>query len=64
MTPRPIPPHDVALVDQDGKMTVDWYLYFKGLSIAGLVDVSKTAPANGQVLIWNSASGLWLPGAN
>lgn len=64
MAPRPIPPHDVVVVNADGTMTVDWYLYFKALSITGLADVSKTAPTNTQVLIWNSASGLWVPGAN
>lgn len=64
MTPRPIPPHDVAVVNADGTMTVDWYLYFRSLSIAGLADVSKTAPTNGQVLLFTSATGLWTPGAN
>lgn len=64
MTPRAIPPHDVAVVDANGNMTVDWYLYFKSLSIAGLSDVSKTAPTNGQVLLWTSATGLWVPGSN
>jgi len=63
----PIPPPDVHVVDQNGKMTVDWYLYFKardGLGIANLSDVSGTAPANTQVLIFNAATKLWTPAAN
>ena len=34
----------------------------KGL--ANLPDVSITAPTNGQVLIYNSTTKLWTPGAN
>lgn len=63
----PIPPPEVAVVDENNKMTVDWYLYFKArdvLGIANLSDVSGTAPANTQVLIYNSTTKLWTPGAN
>jgi hypothetical protein len=31
---------------------------------AQLPDVSTTAPTNGQVLIYNTTTKLWTPGAN
>jgi hypothetical protein len=63
-----IPPIDVAPIDpQTGKWTADYYDIIKGLERLGLLDladVSPTAPANGQVQIWNSGTGKWTPGAN
>lgn len=63
---KPLPGLDVPVVDpRTGTMTLAWYEYFqsrKGLS--QLPDVSTTAPTNGQVLVYNSTTKLWVPGAN
>lgn len=63
-----IPPSDIPAVDpQTGLFTQDWYDTLKALERLGLLDlfdVSTTAPANLQVMIWNSASGKFIPGAN
>jgi hypothetical protein len=63
-----IPPIDVAPIDpQTGRWTADYYDIIKSLERLGLLDladISTTAPANGQVMIWNSASGKFIPGAN
>jgi hypothetical protein len=64
---RGIPDINVALVDAAGRMTTDWYLYFKSrekMGTANLSDVAVTAPANGEVLIFNSATAKYEPGAN
>lgn len=62
----PIPDLSIPLSGADGRMSLDWYRYFKsrdsGLRV--LPDVSTTAPTNGQVLIYNSTTKLWTPGAN
>lgn len=63
-----IPPIDVPAIDPaTGKWTVDYYDIIKGLERLGLLDladVSTTAPTNTQVLVWNSTTKLWTPGAN
>lgn len=63
-----IPPQDVPPIDPaTGRWTSDYYDIIKGLERLGLLDladVSTTAPANLQVLIYNSASKTWVPGAN
>lgn len=64
---KPIPIPEIALVDAAGKMTQEWREYFlsrERAGIANLSDVSTTAPANNQVLIYNSTTGKWTPGAN
>ena len=63
---RPLPGLDVPVVDpQTGLMTQTWYEYFsQHHKLAQLPDVSTTAPANGQVLIWNDTTKLYVPGAN
>lgn len=63
MARRPIPEH-APMVDANGNVTLDWLLYFQSLKLANLTDVSTTAPTNGQVLIYDSTSKLWVPGAN
>lgn len=67
-TRQPIPHPNVPVIDvRTGLMTVDWYSFFQDrtrTALADLPDVSTTAPTNGQVLIWNSTSKLWVPGAN
>lgn len=68
MAQRPLPPPDVPVVDpQSGLITQAWFEYFfqrDQLKLTELKDVSTTAPANTEVLIWNSATKLWEPGAN
>lgn len=67
-----IPPPDVAPIEIDPvtkrfRWTRDWYDVLQALERVGvldLADVSPTAPANGQVLIWNNTTKLWTPGAN
>jgi len=63
---RPLPGLDVPVVDpQTGLMTQTWYEYFsQHHKLAQLPDVSTTAPTNGQVLIWNDTTKLYVPGAN
>jgi hypothetical protein len=63
---NPLPALDTPVVDpQTGKMTQTWYTYLQShQKLTQLPDVSTVAPTNGQVLIFNSASGLWVPGAN
>lgn len=63
-----IPPIDVPAIDlKTGRFVNDWYDVIKGLERLGLLDlfdVSTTAPLNTQVLIYNSTSKTWVPGAN
>jgi hypothetical protein len=48
-----------------GIVTQTWYEYFQSRKgLVNLPDVSTTAPTNGQVLIYNSTTQLWTPGAN
>lgn len=63
---KPLPGLDVPLVNiQTGQMTQAWFEYFHGhQKLSQLPDVSPTAPTNTQVLIWNSTTKLWTPGAN
>ena len=63
---KPLPGLDVPVIDtQTGQMTQIWFEYFsQHHKLAQLPDVSTTAPTNGQVLIYTSATGLWTPGAN
>lgn len=64
---RPLPHPSVPVVMPDRTMNSDWYLYFKSremIGIANLSDVSTTAPANNEVLIYNSTTLKWTPGAN
>ena len=63
---KPLPNLDVPVIDlKSGLMTQSWYEYFQSRKgLANLPDVSITAPTNGQVLIYNSTTKLWTPGAN
>jgi hypothetical protein len=46
-------------------MTQAWYTFMQAhQKLSQLPDVSTVAPTNGQVLIFNSTSKLWVPGAN
>ena len=64
MPQRALPVPSVPVIGPDGKMTQPWYEFFANQRLAGLNDVSTTAPTNGQVLVWNSTTRLWTPGAN
>jgi hypothetical protein len=63
-----IPPIDVAAIDLNtGRFVADWYDVIKALEKLGLLDladVATTAPANGQVMIYNSTNKNFAPGAN
>jgi len=63
---RPFPGKDVPVIDTaTGTMSQTWYDYFQSIQKLGtLPDVSTTAPTNGQVLVYNSTTKLWTPGAN
>lgn len=63
---RPFPGVDVPLVDlQTGLMQQVWIEYFQSIQkLSQLPDVSTTAPTNNQVLLWNSTTQRWTPGAN
>jgi hypothetical protein len=62
----PLPGLDVPVVDpQTGLMTQAWYVWMQAhQKLTQLPDVSVVAPTNGQVLIYNSTTKLWTPGAN
>ena len=60
---RPIPEH-APMTDANGRVTLDWLLWFQSVMLSNLTDVSTTAPTNGQVLIFNSTTKLWTPGTN
>lgn len=54
------------MVDQQSmRVTQAWWEYFTShQTLAQLPDVSTVAPTNGQVLVYNAATKLWVPGAN
>lgn len=52
-------------IKADGKPTQYFYEVVKSLYDNGLSQkVSATSPTNGQVMLFNSTTGLWTPGAN
>ena len=58
----PLPPLDVPVVDQNGIMSQAWYSYFQShQKLTQLPDVSTVAPTNGQTLVYNATSKLWVP---
>jgi hypothetical protein len=63
---KPLPGLDIPVIDtKTGLMNQAWYEYLQSHhKLSQLPDVSTTAPTNGQVLIYISATGLWTPGAN
>lgn len=63
---RPLPGLDVPVVNpQTGQMTQIWWEYFGSrVKLSQLPDVSTVAPTNGQVLVWNDTTKLYVPGAN
>jgi hypothetical protein len=63
---KPLPSLDVPVVDtKTGQMTQVWFDYFfQHQRLSQMPDVSPVAPTNGQVLIYNSTTKLYTPGAN
>lgn len=61
----PKPNRSTPLMQEDGKTVSDaWDEYFKYLENLHLQPISAVAPTNGQVLIWNDTTKLYVPGAN
>lgn len=60
---RPLPGLDVPVVNpQTGFMTQIWYEYFSShQNLSQLLDVSTTAPTDGQVLTYVAATQKWTP---
>lgn len=57
--------NNVQWIKSDGYPTDYFRDLIQSLSQNGLQNrVSVTAPTNGQVMIFNSTTGLWQPGAN
>lgn len=53
------------IVNSDGTPTQYFAEVIQSLVANGLQNkVSVTAPTNGQVMVFNVATGLWTPGAN
>jgi hypothetical protein len=63
---RPLPGLDVPVVDpRTGRMSQAWFEYFQShQKLTQLPDVSTVAPTNGQVLVYNATTKLWVPGTN
>jgi hypothetical protein len=65
MSRKLVPDRDAPMVDGQGRITPSWLEYLKDLDGRAFRDgVSVTSPTNGQVMIYNSTTGLWTPGAN
>lgn len=60
---KPLPPLDVPVVDlKTGLMTQTWYSYLQEhQKLTQLPDVSTVAPTNGQTLVYNATTKLWVP---
>ena len=61
----PKPNRSTPLLQADGKSISDgWDDFFRYLGALNSPAVSAVSPTNGQVLMWSSASQLYIPGAN
>jgi hypothetical protein len=60
---NPLPGRDVPVIDQQtGTMAQIWFDYFfQHQRLTQLPDVSTVAPTNGQTLVFNATSKLWVP---
>ena len=60
---KPLPGLDVPVINQStGTMTQAWFEYFsQHQKLTQLPDVSTTAPTNGQTLVYNATTKLWVP---
>ncbi|MBR2118499.1 MAG: hypothetical protein IJ935_07475 [Afipia sp.] len=63
---KPLPPRDAAWFDvKTGRPTEIFFDWAKDIDGRVLRDpVAVASPTNGQVMIFNSSTGLWTPGAN
>lgn len=65
MTKKSIPDRDAAWIDAQGRPTPALLEYIKDLDARAFREkVSTTAPANGDALVYVSATGLWTPTPN
>jgi len=64
-TLQPLPHISVPVIDPEtGIMTDVWYRYFvsrEKIGLGNLADVSATAPDDGNVLTYSTASRRWEP---
>lgn len=61
----PKPDRSTPLVADDGRhISSAWDDYFAYISSLNLPAVSRTAPTNGQVLIYDATTQTYIPGAN
>lgn len=60
---KPLPGLDVPIVDpQSGRISQVWFEYFaQHQKLTQLPDVSTVAPTNGQTLVFDTTSKLWVP---
>jgi hypothetical protein len=59
---KPVPDRDAPMVDSEGRITPSWLEYLKDLeSRAFREKVSATAPANGEVMTFNTSTNQWEP---
>ncbi len=65
MSRKPVPDRDAPMIDAQGRITPAWLEYFRDLDARAFREkVSTTAPANGDALVYVSATGIWTPTAN
>jgi hypothetical protein len=61
----PKPDKSTPLLNEDGRTVSDpWDDFFRYLAALNSPAVSKTAPTNGQVLIYDATSQTYIPGTN
>jgi hypothetical protein len=61
-TRKTIPDTDSAVLRDTGKLSVEWREFLKDVDLRShSTAVSVTAPTNGQVLAYNSTTGLYTP---
>lgn len=60
----PKPDRTVPFLDQSGNISQGWDDFLRDISARNPPAFSTTAPTNGQAWIYDSATQLWVPGAN
>lgn len=62
---KTILPQDTRLIDKDGRATLEFYELLKNImENLPTMPVAETAPSANQVLVFNSTTGKYTPGAN
>jgi hypothetical protein len=57
---KPVPDRDARWIDEGGRPTPAFLEYIKDLDARALREkVATTAPANGQFLVYGTATGTW-----